>query len=402
MIAVSLQEGTIVLDPFSVRMVLGLVILTLIVISCVSSQRRRSPYAEWWRVALCLFLVGNAAFLLNGTDFQLWANPVGKVLVVAGSFCIWAGARTLRDHRVHPWFLAAASIPSGIASALDDPGNSVWSGGLVYLGLTTLGITLAGLELWFAKPVRSRITRFLSIIAGLTALYYLFRTVSFVLDGPTSQVFRTFFGYAPAALMHLILLVAVSSTMNTLSNKQLIKRLRERADRDHLTGLLNRGAFLELAARSLAESSPRGAALILADLDNFKAVNDEHGHAAGDSALRAFAAACTSSVRSSDLVARYGGEEFVLLLPGATQQRAEAIASDISGRLAAMKGPDGLPFPTVSYGVTSTGADVQDLAFLINVADAALYSAKAQGRNRVVGADPADAEAAAEASHPPS
>ena len=122
----------------------------------------------------------------------------------------------------------------------------------------------------------------------------------------------------------------------------------------------------------------------------------------GDAALRAFAAACTSSVRSTDVVARYGGEEFVLLLPGATQQRAEAIASEISGRLAAMKGPDGLPFPTVSYGVTSTGADVQDLAFMINVADAALYSAKAQGRNRVVGADPADVESAAEASRPPS
>ena len=140
-------------------MVLGLVILTLIVISCVSSQRRRSPYAAWWRVALCLFLAGNAAFLLNGTDFQPWANPSGKALVVAGTFCIWAGARTLRDQRVQPWMLAAASIPGFVASVVDDPGNSVWSGGLVYLGLTTLGLTLAGLELWFAKPVRSRITK---------------------------------------------------------------------------------------------------------------------------------------------------------------------------------------------------------------------------------------------------
>ncbi|WP_051420911.1 GGDEF domain-containing protein [Paenarthrobacter nicotinovorans] len=402
MVAAALQEGAIVLDPFSVRMVLGLVTLALIVISCVSSQRRHSAYAGWWRVALCLFFVGNAAFLLNGTASQFWANPLGKALVVAGTFCLWEGARTLRDRRATPWLLVPAPLLSGLASALDDPGSGVWSGGLTYLSLTTLGISLAAVELWFARPGRSRITTFLSLIAALTALYYLSRGITFMAAGPNSAVFLDFFGYAPAALMHLMLLVSVSSTMNTLSNKQLIKRLRERAERDHLTGLLNRGAFLDLAARSLARPSGRGAALILADLDHFKAINDEHGHSAGDAALRAFAAACTASVRSTDLVGRYGGEEFILFLPGASQQRAEAIASEISDHLQSMRGPDGLPFPTVSYGVTSTGTDVQDLSFMINVADAALYSAKAQGRNRVVGAVPAGTEPAPEASRPPS
>ncbi|SEJ15601.1 diguanylate cyclase (GGDEF) domain-containing protein [Arthrobacter sp. yr096] len=393
MVTAALQEGTIVLDPFSVRMVLGLVTLTLIVISYLSSQRKRSPYAGWWRAALCLFFVGNAAFLLNGTSLQIWANPVGKALVVAGAFCVWAGARTLRDRRASPWLLLPGSLLSALAAVLNGPDSNVWSGGLVYLALTTLAITLAAIELWFARPARSRITKFLSVTAAVTAVYYLFRTATYAIEGPDGEVFRTFFGYAPAALMHLMLLVSVSSTMNTLSNKQLIRRLKERAERDHLTGLLNRGAFLDLAARHLVRpASDRGAALILADLDNFKAVNDEHGHSAGDAALRAFAVACTSSVRTTDLVGRYGGEEFILFLPGATQQRAEAIASEISSRLSAMEAPDGQPFPTVSYGVTSTGVEAPDLAFMINVADAALYSAKAQGRNRVVGADPVQAE----------
>lgn len=397
MMAVSLQEGAIVLDPFSVRVVLGLVTLVLIVLTCVSSRRQRSPYADWWRVALSLFFVGNAAFLLNGTPFQLWASPIAKALVVAGAFSIWAGARTLRNRKVAPWQLLPAPLVAAIASALDDPGANVWSGGLLYLGLTTAAITLAAVELWFANPTRSRITKFLSIMAGATAAYYLGRTITYAVEGPTGEFFRTYFGYAPAALMHLILLVAVSSTMNTLSNKQLITRLRERAERDHLTGLLNRGAFLDLAARHLVRpASDRGAALILADLDNFKAVNDEHGHSAGDAALRAFAEACTTSVRSTDLVGRYGGEEFILFLPGATQERAESIAWEISSRLSAKEGPDGRPFPTVSYGVTSTGQDAPDLAFMINVADAALYSAKAQGRNRVVGANPMEAESTAD------
>ncbi|MGJ3190983.1 GGDEF domain-containing protein [Paenarthrobacter sp. FR1] len=393
MSGVSMQEGAIVLDPFAVRMVLGLVTLILIVLTSVSSRRQRSPYADWWRVALCLFFLGNAAFLLNGTPAQLWASPIAKALVVAGAFSVWAGARTLRSHKVGLWQLLPAPLMAGLASVVDDPGSNVWSGGLVYLILTMAGILMAAVELWFANPTRSRITKFLSIMAGITAFYYLGRAIAYALEGPAGEFFRTYFGYAPAALMHLILLVAVSSTMNTLSNKQLINRLRERAERDHLTGLLNRGAFLDLAARHLVRASPeQGGALILADLDNFKAVNDEHGHSAGDAALRAFADACTASVRSTDLVGRYGGEEFILFLPGATQERAESIAWEISSRLSAKRGPDGLPFPTVSYGVTSTGPDAPDLAFMINVADAALYSAKAQGRNRVVGADPVEAD----------
>ncbi|XAZ33070.1 GGDEF domain-containing protein [Paenarthrobacter ureafaciens] len=86
-------------------------------------------------------------------------------------------------------------------------------------------------------------------------------------------------------------------------------------------------------------------AVVLADLDHFKAVNDEHGHRAGDAALKAFAEACRESVRSTDLVGRYGGEEFVLFLPGATQKRAEDIALEISKRMATMEVPGGGRFP---------------------------------------------------------
>ncbi|VXA94566.1 GGDEF domain-containing protein [Arthrobacter sp. 9V] len=391
MIAVSLQEGAIVLDPFSVRMLLGVVTLTLVVLSHVASRRLRSACTDWWRLALILFFAGNFAFLLNGTSFLPWANPPGKALVVAGAFSIWAGARTLRGHKVSGWQATPAPLITFLTSALDDAESSLWSGGLVYLAMTAAGLGMAAAELWFAKSPQSRAIRFLALIAGLTSLYYLGRAMTFVLEGPDGSLFRTFFSYAPSALTHVILLASLSFTINALSNSHLIKRLRERAERDHLTGLLNRGAFMSLAEKELAgPASRQGAALVLADLDHFKAINDEHGHAAGDAALCAFAEACTTSVRSTDLVGRYGGEEFILFLPGATQQRAEAIASEISRRLSAMADPDGLPYPTVSYGVTSTGAQVPDLKFMINVADAALYSAKAQGRDRVVGADSVD------------
>jgi len=391
MVSVSLQEGAIVLDPFSVRMVLGMVTLILIVLSYISSRRLRAAWTRWWRLAMVLFFAGNFAFLLNGTSFLAWANPPGKALIVAGAFSIWAGARSLRGREVSGWQLAAAPLITFITSALDDAASSLWSGGLAYLGLTAAGLGMAAAELWFAKFTQSRVTKFLAMIAGFSSLYYLGRAITFVLEGPDGSRFQTFFGYAPAALTHLILMVSLTFSINALGNSHLIKRLRERAERDHLTGLLNRGAFLGLASKEInGPASHRGAALILADLDYFKAVNDERGHAAGDAAIRAFAQACTASVRSTDLVARYGGEEFILFLPGATQQRAEAIAAEISGRLSAMTDPDGLPYPTASYGVTSTETQVQDLKSMIDVADAALYRAKAQGRDRVVGSGSAD------------
>ncbi|MGJ3191509.1 GGDEF domain-containing protein [Paenarthrobacter nitroguajacolicus] len=378
-----------VLDAFSVRVALGVVTVTLLVLFCISFHRTRSPYAGWWSVALLEFMVGNAAFLLNGTAHQQWANPVGNVLVVAGAFSVWAGALTLRDMKAAPWQLAVAPVVTAVASVLESPGTNVWSGGFVYLAMMTVGIALAAKDLWFIKAAHSQVHKALSVAAGLLAAYYLARWLVYALEGPTSDTFRTYFGPGPSGLISMVLLVTVSFSMTALTSDQLIKGLKERATRDHLTGLLNRGAFLDLAATELnrLHATDSGAAVVLADLDHFKAVNDEHGHGAGDAALKAFAEACTASVRSTDLIGRYGGEEFILFLPGATQERAESIAVEISRRMASTTGPEGVTFPTVSYGLTSSIPAAADLTFLIEVADAALYSAKAQGRNRIVGAD---------------
>jgi diguanylate cyclase (GGDEF)-like protein len=207
-----------------------------------------------------------------------------------------------------------------------------------------------------------------------------------MLDGPRGPTFQTFFGSEVTTLVTMALLMFVSFGMAAMSTEQLTKDLSLRASRDGLTGLLNRSGFLELAGDELRriERSGRSASLILADLDHFKAVNDEHGHSAGDSALQAFAAACTGCVRSTDIVARYGGEEFVILLPGASPDLAEAIAKEIGLRLKIMDSPDIPRLPTASFGIAVTGTGTADLGKTIAAADAALYQAKAQGRNRVV------------------
>ena len=183
-------------------------------------------------------------------------------------------------------------------------------------------------------------------------------------------------------MVTMVLLVVVSYSMAALSTEQQTRALHVAATRDDLTGLLNRKAFLDLASRQL--STPAGArtwgSLILADLDHFKAINDTFGHAAGDEVLRAFADACTATVRSTDIVGRYGGEEFVLLLPGARAQAAEAVTEEISRRLAAAT--EAVPAPTSSYGIATYSEQAVTLGDLLLAADEALYRAKAQGRNR--------------------
>jgi diguanylate cyclase (GGDEF)-like protein len=184
----------------------------------------------------------------------------------------------------------------------------------------------------------------------------------------------------------IVLLVTVSFSMTALSNEQLINGLNERATRDGLTGLLNRTAFMELATQEMSRLHSAGSisTLILADLDHFKALNDSHGHAAGDTAIQAFAAACQASVRHTDLVGRYGGEEFTILLPGADLESAEIIANEISRRFASAEAPDGVTFPTVSYGIAPSALANADVAHMILAADKAMYEAKALGRNRAV------------------
>jgi diguanylate cyclase (GGDEF)-like protein len=164
--------------------------------------------------------------------------------------------------------------------------------------------------------------------------------------------------------------------------------LREQATHDGMTGLLNRTAVLEAlhneADRANREGSPLS--LLIADFDHFKAVNDTHGHLAGDAVLREGARRMKSVVRRYDALGRYGGEEFLVVLPGCDSTAAQAQAGRLREAIAAE------PFSigggslrvTCSVGVSSSAnpviAQVDDL---IREADLALYAAKRRGRNRV-------------------
>jgi diguanylate cyclase (GGDEF)-like protein/PAS domain S-box-containing protein len=172
----------------------------------------------------------------------------------------------------------------------------------------------------------------------------------------------------------------------------LNRALREQAVRDPLTGLHNRRYFDETIAREVASSSRAGEplALLAVDIDHFKAVNDDHGHAVGDRVLTAIAAVLGARVRASDLACRFGGEEFVVVLPGAGLPTATRRAEALRRECAAARVDSGRGAPvrvTVSIGVAAArpGEPIDET---LARADQALYAAKGAGRDCVVAAEP--------------
>jgi diguanylate cyclase (GGDEF)-like protein len=171
----------------------------------------------------------------------------------------------------------------------------------------------------------------------------------------------------------------------------LYDRLRELAETDPLTGLMNRRSFWSLAERLVVNARANGfqVAAMFIDLDHFKSVNDRYGHPAGDLVIKEAAACIQNRLRTQDVVARFGGEEFVVLLTGVDQIQALSLAESLRMVLASVSVPDIDSPITASIGVGVASANVRRFSprglveELLRIADSALYEAKARGRNRV-------------------
>jgi diguanylate cyclase (GGDEF)-like protein len=168
-------------------------------------------------------------------------------------------------------------------------------------------------------------------------------------------------------------------------NVMLINRLEEEAHTDELTGLFNRRHFIGLAADAMESCREEGkpCCVIMFDLDFFKRVNDNYGHTAGDEILRMTAQVIHKAVRSSDILARYGGEEFVVFMSTDADiagKLAERIRENVAAMICHFEGEE--IRVTCSLGVAEVDEDYC-LETLIDFADAALYTAKQRGRNRV-------------------
>jgi diguanylate cyclase (GGDEF)-like protein len=193
-------------------------------------------------------------------------------------------------------------------------------------------------------------------------------------------------------------LLALALTYQFRVAREQRARAEELARLDPLTGVNNRRAFHDLSTPlwNLAKRHDRPLAVILLDIDRFKRINDAHGHAGGDEAIKATAEVLRAQVRDQDVIARWGGEEFILLLPETDRDEALALADRLRGTIAASQPvwQGRVMALTASLGLAEKGPEHRTLEDLILAADRALFEAKAAGRDRVA--------AVASAASPPS
>ncbi len=183
----------------------------------------------------------------------------------------------------------------------------------------------------------------------------------------------------PVVLEDLRLVARTVGTRITML--RVFAETRQQASTDPLTGLLNRRSFEHELRREMRQDRPF--ALVMADLDHFKNINDSFGHDVGDRALRVFAEVLLSSLRPDDVICRYGGEEFVIVLPGNNEEDATRALERVRIHLAGLINRADLPHFTCSFGVAEWNPGLSGDEVLVR-ADLALLAAKHRGRDRIV------------------
>lgn len=221
-----------------------------------------------------------------------------------------------------------------------------------------------------------------SVLVTLLAMLGL----SILLNEVIPAAFWVFAALCPALLSGPISFILVQQAeANHRLNRQLLATqavLRTQADIDHLTGAFNRAAFYR-QAQGYAQAAD--ACVLLADIDHFKAINDRHGHAAGDQALRIVARTLQAALRPNDVMGRIGGEEFAILLAAMPVELGMAIAERARKAIANLevRTADGAPIEvSVSIGVARLRSGMP-IDHALAEADSAMYAAKRSGRNQV-------------------
>jgi diguanylate cyclase (GGDEF)-like protein len=348
-------------------------------------QQRNVRALAWWGSA---YLLGSASLALWGAPAPVYQLPteIAQALTFVACGMIWNGVRLFHGRRLLP--IAA------------------FAGAIVWLVLCQLPLLPQGSHerIALGAVVVATYTFFIAFELRRERRKSLYsRTAALVVPSVHAAIFLLPLGmqaFLPMAYAEGWLAVFALETMLYAVGTAFIVLLmvkdndvnvyRSAASTDHLTGLLNRRAFLEGARGLCAHQGERGQAvtMLMLDLDHFKSINDRFGHAIGDEVLCVFAAVARSSIRGSDIVGRLGGEEFAVIVPEPME-----FAARIAERLRAAFEEAGATVgahaigATVSIGAATSYEPVTDISTLIARADAALYRAKHDGRNRLHAAE---------------
>ena len=346
------------------------------------------------RLCRCAFvLLGLAMGIALFQGPQL--GPLSQVLMTVG---------TLASLAVFRWGLsrlAGCPMPrSRETVAVLSSCVAVGSLGLVFNSLVlaqALALALGLIGTWIALSLRRFIEHprdMAERVLGLAALALAMSAwarCGFVLDTPAQVPSHLLLVpdwlLSPLAVLYGVLPILVATVVLSVANARLRRDLNTRANTDELTGAMTRRALREAAPQMLQahRNGEKAMAVLMLDLDHFKRINDQYGHANGDHVLRQAALTLRDQLRSDAVLARYGGEEFVALVPVASLRHAREVAERLCTAITTVEwrsSEQQRMDVTVSVGVAMVG-DSEALDGALKRADEALYRAKRDGRNQV-------------------
>jgi len=343
-------------------------------------QQRNVRALAWWGSA---YLIGASAMALGTMPSPIIKLPpqVPGALTFLACGMIWNGVRLFQGRRILPFatFIGAAVwLGVGQIPGVLENGNGQIVGALI-VPIYTFFIAM---ELWRERR-RTRYSRAAAIVVPClhAGIFLVPLAMHAFLPAGHNAAWLTVF-----TLETILYAVGTAFIVMLMVKDHHVHIYRTAASTDPRTGLLNRRAFMENALTLCKQQGKRGepVATLMFDLDYFKSINDRFGHSVGDDVLRLFGQVVRASTRADDIIARFGGEEFIAIVPGGWES-----ASKISERVrtsfeaAGAKVGNHAIAATVSIGAATCYDAVTSIDALIARADASLYRAKHEGRNRV-------------------
>jgi len=354
---------------------------------------RQTPALAIWAIGYLVGALGTALIVARGNINNFWSIDVANALLIAGYGLMWKGARAF-EGRATPTAYVFVGSAIWLAVCQIEALHSSLSARIATVSLFMLSYTLlTGLEL-IRSSEKQLMSRWpLIVVIAIHAVVFFSRVL-----WPGRLALLLAGSVHPLSVMALVAFeilfhsFCAAFLLTSLARERIELRYKRASLTDPLTGVSNRRAFEENGSRLLQRStiSNQPIALFAFDLDRFKAINDSHGHAAGDRVLCKFCDVVAESMRPDDLFGRIGGEEFCCLLTNVSLVGAITMAERVRRRFSEMEIDVGTGRlrATVSAGVTVAGQGSRDLLVLLSAADKALYRAKESGRNRTEVAQP--------------
>lgn len=340
-------------------------------------SRSRDAAAAFWTVLRQVALVSGSMHLLMAALFA-WFGVPSMAWVNVGSVALFALSYVCLHFRAN-YLAVVLTLLEIMVHAILAVFALGWDSGFHYYLLVVVPVVMISQAL--------RLRQKLTIIVGLLLTYV---SLDFAAHHtppwhPLSPIALS--GWRLFNTVMTFVLLTYLSHMYLRAILKAARQLRALATTDPLTQLANRRSLLEIAEHEVQAAHQSGGplALILADIDHFKAINDIHGHAAGDAMLARVSEVLKQAVRGHDTVSRWGGEEFLILMPQASQDTAKAVAERLREQVAAIDIQVGQRSvkTTMTFGVSSLQPQ-ETLDQAVARADMALYSGKVGGRNQVV------------------